>query len=185
MTQRVKEQAGAESVCSFLFISERQVSVLLNDKERSFATEYIINKGNSYKAALAAGYSKNTAKHAYQWLEDTQLNPTINRKLPFKPELKKYIEEQVAKIESEKVADAKEVMEYLTSVLRGESQSEIVVVEGIGDGCSEARRMTKAPDEKERLKAAGELAKILGISKEKIDVTANQVILVDSVPDDW
>ena len=45
--------------------------------------------------------------------------------------------------------------------------------------------MQKAPDEKERLKAADSLAKILGISKEKLDVTTNQVILVDSVPDDW
>lgn len=158
---------------------------MLNSKEKSFATEYIINKGNAFQAALAAGYSRSTAKHAYQWLEDTQQNPTINRKLPFKPELKKYIDEQLEKIESEKIADAKEVMEYLTSVMRGESQAEIVVIEGVGDGCSEARAIKKAPDEKEKLKAADSLAKILGISKEKLDVTTNQVILVDSVPDDW
>lgn len=158
---------------------------MLNSKEKSFATEYIINKGNAFQAALAAGYSRNTAKYAYEWLTETLLNSTKKRHLPFKSELKKYIDEQLEKIESEKIADAKEVMEYLTSVLRGESQSEIVVVEGIGDGCSEARTMQKAPDEKERLKAADSLAKILGISKEKLDVTTNQVILVDSVPDDW
>lgn len=158
---------------------------MLNDKEKAFANEYIINRGNCFQAALAAGYSKHTAKHAYQWLEDPQQYPTINRKLTFKPKLKAYIDEQLEKIESAKIADAKEVMEYLTAVLRGESQSEIVVVEGTGDGCSEARRMSKAPDEKEKLKAADSLAKILGISKEKLDVTTNQVILVDSVPEDW
>ena len=157
----------------FLFISERQVSVLLNDKERSFATEYIINKGNSYKAALAAGYSKYTAKVAYQWLEEPKPNSTEKRNLPFKPELKKYIEEQVAKIESEKVADAKEVMEYLTSVLRGESQSEIVVVEGIGEGCSEARTIMKEPSEKDRLKAAELLGKRYGLYTEKVEVDAD------------
>ena len=157
----------------------------LNEKEKCFASEYIINKGNAYQAALSAGYSKNTAKHAYQWLEDPQLNPTINRKLPFKSELKKYIDEQLEKIESEKVADAKEVMEYLTSVMRGESKSEIVVVEGVGMGESIARRVMKNPDEKEKLKAADSLAKILGLSREKVDLTSTQVILVDNVPDDW
>ena len=158
---------------------------MLNSKEKSFATEYIINKGNAFQAALAAGYSKSTAKYAYEWLTETLLNSTNKRHLPFKPELKKYIDEQLEKIESAKIADAKEVMEYLTSVMRGESKSEIVVIEGISEGCSEAKTMQKAPDEKEKLKAADSLAKILGISKEKLDVTTNQVILVDSVPDDW
>ena len=157
----------------------------LNDKERCFAQEYIINKGNAYQAALKAGYSKHTAKHAYQWLEDNQLNPTINRKLPFKVELKEYIEEQLKQIESEKIATAEEVMKYLTSVMRGESESEIVVVEGVGMGESRAKHIMKNPDEKERLKAADSLAKILGIQKEKIDMTMNQVVLVDDVPEDW
>ena len=44
-----------------------------------------------------------------------------------------------------------------------ESKSEIVVVEGLGEGESEARRMEKAPDEKERLKAAELLGKRFGL----------------------
>ena len=152
----------------------------LNEKEKCFATEYIINKGNAYQAALQAGYSKYTSKVAYQWLEEPKTNSTEKRNLPFKPELKKYIEEQLEKMESEKIADAKEVMEYLTSVMRGQSESEIVVIEEFV-----ARRMLKNPDEKERLKAADSLAKILGISKEKVDLTSTQVVLVDNVPDDW
>ena len=155
----------------------------LNDKERCFANEYIINRGNAYQAALSAGYSKYTAKVAYQWLEEPKPNSTEKRNLPFKPELKAYIAEQVEKIQSEKVADAQEVMEYLTSVIRGESTSEIVVIEGVGMGVSVARHIEKAPEEKEKLKAATELAKILGISKEKIDLNANQVVLVDEVPE--
>ena len=157
----------------------------LNDKEKQFASEYIINRGNAYKAALSAGYSNYTAKVAYQWLEEPKANSTEKRNLPFKPDLKKYIDEQVKTLESEKVATAQEVMEYLTSVLRGESKSEIVVVEGLGMGESAARRMMKNPDEKEKLKAADSLAKILGISKEKIDLTSTQVMLVDDVPEDW
>ena len=66
------------------------------------------------------------------------------------------------------IADATEVMKYLTSVLRGESQAEVVVVEGQGDGYSEARNLQKAPDEKERLKAAELLGKRYGIFKDKV-----------------
>ena len=44
-----------------------------------------------------------------------------------KPEIKKYIEEQLEKISSEKIADATEVMKYLTSVMRREKTENIVV----------------------------------------------------------
>lgn len=98
-----------------------------------------------------------------------------------KPDLKKYINEQLEKISSEKIADAKEVMEYLTTVLRGESQSEIVVVEGVGDGCSVARTMKKAPDEKERLKAAELLGKRYGLFKESVNLEVEPVMLVNDL----
>ena len=75
----------------------------------------------------------------------------------------------MAEKESELIADQDEVLKYLTSVMRGNTQSEIVVVEGIGDGCSEARAVQKAPDEKERLKAAELLGKRYGLYTEKVD----------------
>lgn len=67
------------------------------------------------------------------------------------------------------IADQDEVLRYLTEVLRGTSQSEIVVVENIGDFTSEARTMKKAPDEKERLKAAELLGKRYGTFIEKVE----------------
>ena len=58
-------------------------------------------------------------------------------------------------------------MEYFTSVMRGESRSEVVVVEGVGMGESRARRIMKAPDEKERLEAAKQLSKRYGLNIDK------------------
>jgi phage terminase small subunit len=75
----------------------------------------------------------------------------------------------MAEKQSELIADQNEVLQYLTSVMRGQSQSEVIVVEGIGDGCSEARAMEKAPDEKERLKAAELLGKRYGLYTDKVD----------------
>lgn len=76
-------------------------------------------------------------------------------------------------IHNEKTADAQEVIEYLTSVLRGESSSTEIVVEGTGDGCSEARTIEKAPSEKERLKAAELLGKRYGLYTDKVDLDAD------------
>ena len=150
----------------------------LNVRERAFAEEYIINHGNAYKAAIKAGYSKNTAKQASLWLDDDKTKTNQVKKSAYKPELAAYINAKLDEIHSAKTADAKEVVEYLSSVLRGESESEIVVIEGSGDGITEARRMTKRPDEKERLKAADILAKIHGITTANVNVSADTPLVI-------
>lgn len=143
----------------------------MNYKQQKFAEEYIKTM-NATQSAINAGYS---AKTAY----------SNGQRLLKNAEVKKYIEDELEKMKSERIADAQEVLEYLTSVMRGTSESEVVVVEGCGDGYSEARRISKNPDEKEKLKAADSLAKILGIAKEKVELSAVQVALVDDVPEDW
>lgn len=153
----------------FLFI-ERQVKDNMTDKQRKFCDEYIIdcNATRAYKAA----YPKIKNDHSAR---------TLASRLLTKVDIKTYIDEQLEKLSSEKIADAKEVMEYLTSVLRGESQSEVVVVEGQGDGYSEARTMDKAPDEKERLKAAELLGKRYGLFKDNVALEVEPVVIVNDL----
>lgn len=124
----------------------------MTDKQKRFADEYLIdcNIARAYKAA-------------YPRVKSVVVASTNGGRLLKNAELKTYIEEQQEKLRSEKVADAREVLEYFTAVVRGETLSEIVVVEGTGEGCSRASRMEKAPDEKEKLKAAEYLAKFHGI----------------------
>ena len=124
-------------------------------KQRRFCDEYIISL-NATQAAIKAGYSKKTAGV----IGDENLK---------KPYIKEYIAERMAEKEDELIADQDEVLKYLTSVMRGDSYSEIVVVEGVGNGESSARTMQKAPDEKERLKAAELLGKRYGLYTEKIE----------------
>lgn len=139
----------------------------MNMKQRRFAELYV-EKGNITAAALEAGYSKNyAARNAYLILE----NPEVNA----------YIEEILEKIQSEKIADAAEVLKYLTSVMRGESVSETVVVEGTGEGCSKAKTIERKPEEREKLKAAELIGKRYGLFTEKIesDMDLNLNIRVD------
>lgn len=143
----------------------------MTQKQRRFCDEYLIDC-NATQAAIRAGYSKRTAY-------------AIGEQNLKKLELKNYINAKLEEISSQKTADAKEVVEYLTSVMRGEAKAEVVVVEGTGEGYSSARKVEKAPDEKEKLKAAELLGKYHGLYKEKVEHKASRVILVDSVPEDW
>ena len=87
--------------------------------------------------------------------------------------VQEYIAQRMAEKESELIADQDEVLRYLTSVLRGKSRAQEIVVEGIGEGCSEARTMEKAPSEKERLKAAELLGKRYALFTDKVDMDAD------------
>ncbi len=132
-------------------------------KQKAFA-DYYIQTGNATESAIKAGYSENYAKARSS---DLLVNVGI----------KKYIDERLEQISSDRIADAKEVMEYLTAVMRGQTLSEIVVVEGCGDGCSEARRMDKAPDEKERIKAAELIGKRYSMWTDKVEANVQQQVV--------
>ncbi|MCZ9313171.1 MAG: terminase small subunit [Methanocorpusculum sp.] len=142
----------------------------VTDKQRKFADEYLIdtNATRAYKAAYPHVKSDDAAR-------------ACASRLLTNANIKQYIDEQLEKISSEKIADAKEVMEYLTSVMRGESTSEIVVVEGCGDGYSEARNIDKAPDEKERLKAAELLGKRFGLFKDNVALEVEPVVIINDL----
>nr|DAL85557.1 MAG TPA: Terminase small subunit [Caudoviricetes sp.] len=81
-----------------------------------------------------------------------------------KPELKAYIETELDKIHSVKIADAEEVMKYLTAVMRGEHTEEIPLL--CGDGCQELTQ--KEVGAKERLKAAELIGKRYGLFTDKV-----------------
>jgi phage terminase small subunit len=97
--------------------------------------------------------------------------------------VQKYIAAAAEKLHNEKTADAQEVLEYLTDVLRGTAKSHEIVVEGMGDGCSEAREVEKRPSEKDRLKAAELLAKRYGLLTDNVKLDGNGVVeIVDDIP---
>lgn len=143
------------------------LSIKLTLKQKKFADEYIIS-GNATDAAKKAGYSEKTA------------NRIATENLS-KPVIKLYIDQRIKELDDKKIAKQEEVLRYLTSVLRGESKSAIVVVEGCGDGYSEARTVKKTPDEKERLKAAELLGKRYRIFSEKSEVEEEQLDKLDKI----
>lgn len=134
----------------------------MTDKQKRFCNEYLIDL-NVTQAAIRAGYTPKYAdKRAYELLD--------------KPLIKSYIDEELKKIEDEKIADAKEVMQYLTSVMRNEVTEEVVVVEGEGDGCSSAVVVKKDMSAKDRNKAAELLGKRYRLFVDKVETEVNATV---------
>lgn len=138
----------------------------MTEKQKRFADEYIIdlNGTRAYKAAYPSVKSDHTA--------------TVNAgRLLTNADIKSYVDERIAEIRSKKTAEATEVMEYLTSVMRGESTADVVVVDNEG-----AKIINKNPDEKERLKAAELLGKRFGLFRENVEIGGKMgVTIVDDI----
>lgn len=91
----------------------------LTAKQRLFADEYL-KYGNATRAAINAGYSHKTAR-------------AIGTENLTKPNIKSYIDEKMKEIESNKIADADEVIKFFTAVLRGQVKEKVAVsgVDGV------------------------------------------------------
>ena len=127
----------------------------MTEKQKLFADEYLIdcNATRAYKVA-------------YPTVKKDEVARANASRLLTNANVQKYINDRMQKIHNEKTADAQEVMEYLTSVLRGESKSSVLARDDIGA----ERVIEKPPDEKERLKAAELLGKRYGLYTDKVDL---------------
>ncbi len=121
--------------------------------------DYFVQSGNGTDAARRAGYKGND-----KTLTVIAVRNSRNHKI--QKYIKENYSENMEKAEQQRIADADEVLKYLTAVMRGESSACEVVVEGQEVGVSKARLVIKPPDEKERLKAAELLGKRYCLFKE-------------------
>lgn len=126
-------------------------------KQQRFADEYIIT-GNLYKSAVEAGYSEKYAKsQSHKLLENVGI--------------KNYIDVRLAKLESEKIATQEEVLQYLTSVMRGEKTEPLLVLDGEGT----QKVIQAVPNVQSRTRAAELLGKRYSMWTDKQEVTSNNV----------
>ena len=124
----------------------------MNTRQRKFCDEYLIS-GNATDAAIKAGYSPKTAK-------------SIGQRLLTFVDLKQYIETELEKLHSAKIADAQEVLEYLTAVMRGQHTEQVLKL--VGDGIQTVTDIDVSA--KERLKAAELIGKRYGMFTDKVGV---------------
>ncbi|SQF32827.1 phage terminase small subunit [Streptococcus pyogenes] len=137
-------------------------------KQKRFADEYIIS-ANATAAAIKAGYSKKTAR-------------SIGQENLTKPDIKAYIDERLEKLESEKIATQEEVLQYLTSIMRGDQQEKTL----ISFGEFGQKIVDIDVGAKDRIKAAELLGKRYRLFTDKVemDVSSDVTINVGEWDDD-
>lgn len=138
----------------------------LTNKQMIFANEYLVDL-NATRAY----------KKAYPNVKKDSVAAANGNRLLRNAKVKNYINEQLKKIEDESIANATEVMKYLTAVMRNELTEEVVVVEGEGEGCSSARIVKKNISAKDRNKAAELLGKRYRLFTDKIEADVNQTVI--------
>lgn len=121
----------------------------LTVKQRRFVDAYI-ETGNAAEAARRAGYKSRNAD-------------VMGRENLRKPTVRKVLEARLKELEDAQIAEAREVLIYLTSAMRGEIKEEVPVVEGCGKGVSKARIIRKHISARDRLRAAEMLMKRHGL----------------------
>ncbi len=136
----------------------------LTPKQEKFCLEYV-KVGFTGQAYINAGYKA----------KNKVIAEANGRRLLEKEYIKNRINELMEEVKSKDIADAEEVLKYLTKGMRMELEEEVVVTENIGDYISEAKLVKK----KISIKDANKCAELLGkryrlfIDKVEADVNAN------------
>ena len=135
----------------------------LTTKQKEFADEYILS-GNAMQSAIKVGYSVNYAKsQSHKLLENVGI--------------KSYIDERLSELSSKKIADQEEVLQFFTSVMRGEILEPYAL--GIGNGAQQIIEVK--PNAATRKSAAVELAKRYGLTSEKIEMNVTTNSKLESI----
>ena len=132
---------------------EKEAKKHLNQRQIRFVQNYM-KTNNITHSAIDAGYSKKTAH-------------VQGSNLLKNPKVFEYITAINERLESDKIADIQEVMEYLTSVMRGEKKDQFDIDASLSD----------------RTRAASELAKRLDVRAKTVNVDC-AVTIIDDIPDE-
>lgn len=142
----------------FLYIQEVNI-MRMTEKQKRFC-DFYIETGNATQAAIKAGYSSKYANtNASKLLQNTTI--------------KSYIDKRLAEMKNKRTADAQEVLEYLTAVMRGEYKEETII--GLGEG--EQTIVDIDVGAKDRLKAAELLGKRHALFTDKVDLQTGDIVI--------
>ncbi len=132
----------------------------MNAKQKRFCDEYLVDC-NATQAAIRAGYSARTANE-----QAARLLANVS--------IKAYIDEKMEQLHNERTADAQEVLEYLTAVMRGQQTEQTLI--SIGDGVQKIGDIEVGA--RDRLKAAELIGKRFGLFKEGLELAGAVPVVI-------
>ena len=136
----------------------------MNERQKRFV-DFYIQTGNASEAARKAGYSEHVANVA-------------GSKLLTKANIRAEINSRLGELKTQRTADTQEILEHLTSVVRGELTEEVVTNSG--------KKITAKVNQRDRLKAAEMLLKVNGAFREQVDVKVDSsTLFVETLEKIW
>ena len=132
---------------------EKKAKKQLTQRQIRFVQDFM-KSNNVTQAAIRSGYSKKTAS-----VQGSRLLTNVK--------VAEYVDAINERLESDKIADIQEVMEYLTSVMRGDTKDQFDLYASLS----------------ERTRAASELAKRLDVRAKTLNIEG-AVNIIDDIPDD-
>lgn len=137
----------------------------LNPRQRAFADEYIINKGNAYQAAIKAGYSEKYAKNADQFLLE---NSGIS----------KYLKLRTAPILEKRWKKGDEVLEEIAKLAFREKQVTIFKkIDNQSGEIVEDVTIERVPKDEDSLKALELLGKYHKLFTDKVEAEVSGTVV--------
>ena len=132
----------------------------MNAKQKRVCDEYLVDC-HATQAAVRAGYSARTANE-----QAARLLANVS--------IKAYIDEKMERLHNERTADAQEVLEYLTAVMRGQQTEQTLI--SIGDGVQKIGNIEVGA--RDRLKAAELIGKRFGLFKEGLELAGAVPVVI-------
>ena len=132
---------------------EKKAKKQLTQRQIRFVQDFM-KSNNVTQAAIRSGYSKKTAS-----VQGSRLLTNVK--------VAEYVDAINERLESDKIADIQEVMEYLTSVMRGDTKDQFDLDASLS----------------ERTRAASELAKRLDVRAKTLNIEG-AVNIIDNIPGD-
>ena len=135
----------------------------MTEKQKIFAEEYLIdlNATRAYKTAYPTVKKNSVAAQA-----GSRLLRNVN--------IKQYIDGRLEEIHNHKTADVQEVMEYLTSVMRGNHTEQVLKLDGNGIQILTDIKVS----ERDRLKAAELIGKRYAMFSDKVDFNGSVPVVI-------
>lgn len=140
----------------------------LSDKQKVVADEYIVtlDKTKSYLKYYKSVKKRETAYAAASRLFE-------------KPAMKAYIEARMKELDEEMIAQQREVLRFLSAMMRGETKEAVLI--GQGNGRQSIGDMEVSM--KDRIRAGELLGKRYGLWTEKVDLDGGVAItFIEDVP---
>lgn len=133
----------------------------MTPRQKKFC-EYYIQSGNAAEAARKAGYSEKTARN-------------IGQENLTKPDIQAYIRQIIGDQDKQRVADANEVLEFYSAVMRGEVKDQFGLEASLTD-------RLKAGDALMKRYAAANAAKARSSSERAAEMQALADVIQHPVP---